>query len=127
MSTSYRPGHAMHPIHARLLGEQPWGWRDGIVRASGEGTHVIDYLAESGEITVRSTLLAQIAAGSPVRVHERLHALAHGSTWYSVQRDSGGLGPVPEPEHPELWAAEAVPGIVDLARGVGRDPRAPRP
>ena len=124
MPTSYRPGHAMHPIHARLLGEQPWGWRDGIVRESGEGTHVIDYLAGSGEITVWSAFLPQVPPGSPVRVHARLHALTLGPTWFSVRREAGGLGPVPEPEHPELWAPEAAPGIVDLARGVGRDPRA---
>src|SRR4051794_7069189 len=31
--SSYRPGHLMHWIQAKLTGRSPWGWRDVVVRA----------------------------------------------------------------------------------------------
>lgn len=55
--------------------------------------------------------------GMPVRLHEEYYVLGGPPGWFSVFA-CDGLGPVPEPEEPELWAAERSAGIVDLCTGV---------
>lgn len=116
----YGPGHAIHWIQAGLAGRSPWGWRDGVVKAWDGELLRIRYVVEDHAITVwhHVKLSGELPIGTPVRVHEAFHVLATASGWYCVEI-TGGLGPVPEPEQPELWAHEAVPGIVDLATGVG--------
>lgn len=44
----YTPGHVMHFIHANHVGARPWGWRDGVIRSSHDGHHVVDYTFEAG-------------------------------------------------------------------------------
>lgn len=119
MFPDYSPGHLMHHIQASHLGREPWGWRDGVVRSSGDGTHRLDYVHEDGSITVYSAILDELEVGLPVRVHEDLHALSATGTWYNVLVLTPGLGAVPTPIAPELWAAEASVGVVDLAAGAG--------
>lgn len=114
----YRPGHAMHHIQARLIGETPWGWREGVVRAHADGVFTIDYL-EGGAIEVWHGQQPGVPAGTPVRVHERFRALEVGGTWVNVDIRGGGLGPVPEPAMPELWRAEQTIGITSVADGTG--------
>ncbi|PFG39620.1 hypothetical protein ATJ97_2131 [Georgenia soli] len=123
---SYRAGHLIHFIHAGFIRRTPWGWRDGVVRASGEdNVAVVDYLDGSGtaEIWQHHDLSVVAPPGSPVRLHERYYALESGDAILNVLL-LRGVGPVPEPETPELWAGEGDPIFVDLA--TGRGVRAPR-
>lgn len=117
---SYGSGHQMHFIHAKQVGLRPWGWRDGVVTGR-EGEWIgIGYVGEAGGVRVwhHRDLAAEIRLGDPVRVHEELHAVAGPFGWLNVAF-VGGLGPVPEPAAPELWASETSPGIVDAATGRG--------
>lgn len=125
---SYWSGHNMHFIHARHLGETPWGWRDGLVEAMDEdGWVAVRYLV-GGDVgpgggpsaTVRvwhhSPLADLLDVGHPVRVHERYCALGGPFGWLNVAvRD--GLGPVSEPASAELWEDEVTGGAVDLSTG----------
>ena len=60
----------------------------------------------------------ELAVGDLVRVHERYSALAISGRWLSALI-ADGLGPVPDPTHPELWRSDATPVIVDLGTGRG--------
>ncbi|KAE8764707.1 hypothetical protein [Georgenia thermotolerans] len=77
---SYRPGHSVHFIQARLAHRDTEGWADGIVcQARPDGTAVVDYL-DGGSVTLwhHGDLTARAPQGSPVRVHERYRLLACG-------------------------------------------------
>lgn len=130
--TSYHPGHHMHPIQARLAGESPWGWRAGLVRSYRELVAVIDYVDEDGSITLWHATDLGLVPGTPVRVHESYHVLEVGLAWLSYERRDGGLGSVPEPAHPDLWAPERSTPITAVATGVSyrgdlpQDPPTPR-
>lgn len=125
----YGPGHHLHWIHANQLRNHPWGWRAGVVRTCDGREAVVDYVFEPGSCVLWHDFdLQGVAAGTPVRVHEQLHALELPGAWLNVAlRD--GIGPVPTPAEPGLWRAEAGPvPIVDVARGaavldVPREPR----
>lgn len=117
---SYTAGHAVHAIQARLVGERPWGWRDGVVEAWVDGVVRVRYIDEVGIATCwhHRDPSSELPVGEHVRLHEgSLHVLGTARGWYSVQI-AGGLGAVPDPEQPELWAQQIVPGIVDLATGI---------
>jgi len=116
----------MHFIQAGLIRRMPWGWRDGVVRGAGEddwdGTTVVDYLDGSGEAEIWHHLdPSLVAPGSPVRLHERYHAVQAGRVVLNVLMVRG-VGPVPEPAEPELWAGEGEAIFVNLATGVGHLP-----
>lgn len=55
-------------------------------------------------------------AGTPVRVHEQWMGLSGHFGLVNVLLTSG-MGGVPAPEHPELWAQEQTVGIVDNSTG----------
>lgn len=51
-------------------------------------------------------------------MHEQYHVLGGPFVWVNVVL-TGGLGRVPEPAEPRLWAAQVVAPVVDLATGRG--------
>jgi hypothetical protein len=109
----------LHSINARLLGESPWGWRDGVVTAiDGLWIH-IEYPAE-GSVRVwhHRDLSAELADGDPVRVHEQYFAMAIPGACLAVYCIQG-RGAVPEPAEPALWRSEVTPVVVDLGTGRG--------
>lgn len=115
----YAPGHNTHWIHAKHVGRSPWGWRDGVVDSIDGHWLTISYLGdEDGEIRVwhHEALGDEVAAGDPVRVHERLHVLGGPFGWLNVITE-GGLGGVPEPAEPALWADQITSGVQDLSTG----------
>lgn len=114
----YAPGHNTHCIHAKHVGRSPWGWRDGLVALiDGHWLH-ISYVGDSGEVRVwhHEALGDEVAVGDPVRVHEGLHVLGGPFGWLNVIAQ-GGLGAVPEPAEPALWADEVTRGVQDLSTG----------
>jgi hypothetical protein len=109
----------LHSINARLLGESPWGWRDGVVTAiDGLWIH-IEYPPE-GSVRVwhHHDLSAELADGEPVRVHEQYFAMAIPGAWLAVYCTQG-RGSVPKPVEPALWRSKATPVVVDLGTGRG--------
>lgn len=123
---SYKPGHALHSIQARLLGEQPWGWRDGTVTClewSSDGCTIgVDYIAVPRPWAGwhHRDLTSRLRVGDPVRIHEGLSALQAGRILACI-RTIEGLGTVPEPDDVELWRGEGRAVIVDVAQGLGID------
>ena len=118
---SYRPGHALHFIHAHRLGRTPWGWRDGTLVGVDGNLLRVGYSVERGtaEMWHHRPLGDVLAVGTPVRVHERLHAIGGPFGWANVEVRSG-LGPVPEPEEPALWRSETTrPRDAGASRGSG--------
>lgn len=114
---SFHPGHNLHWIHARRIGETPWGWRDGVLVENRGGRLVVEYLAEDHHVVLwNHRPVDGTEIGSPVRVHERYYALSGRFGWLNVHV-TGGLGPVPEPPAPELYGPEIVVPVVDLATG----------
>ncbi len=116
---SYRDGHLVHTIQARLVGQSPWGWRDGILETSTTASIRIRYIDEDVTATCwhHHDISDLLPVGDPVRLHERFRVLGSAAGWHSVSI-VGGVGPVPAPEHPELWHAHFVIGIVNLGTGV---------
>jgi len=117
---SYAPGHNMHCIHAKHVGLSPWGWRDAVVtNMHPDGRIELDYIDEDGSVVVwnHADLTRLIAPGDPVRVHEGLHALGGPFGWFNMFVATG-IGPVTEPVHPELWAAQMSWGVTDLSTGI---------
>jgi hypothetical protein len=114
---SFHPGYHLHFIQVRRLALAPWGWRPGLVAAVDSLTLDVAYL-DGGSVTVwHHEPVQDVEVGLPVRVHEQYRALEIGRTWYHV-RPTGGLGPVPEPEHLDDWnAAAAEPVVVELSTG----------
>lgn len=117
---SFRGGHNTHVVQARLVGESPWGWRDAIVTDVDGLKASLDYVLEEGSPVVwhHRSWAGQVAAGDPVRLHERYAVLGTPAGWFSVVV-TGGLGDVPTPADPAWWAAETSAGIVDLDSGIG--------
>ena len=118
----YAHGFDMHVIQAGLAARRPWGWRDGLVTSYAEGVAVVDYVSEPGTIEVWHSRDLSLAPGSAVRVHEGVHVLDTGGGWWNVLVRAGGLGAVPEPEHPELWAGEEQVVVTEVATGRGVTP-----
>lgn len=115
---SYWPGHHMHCIHAKRIGQSPWGWRDGTVCAI-EGLWVaIQYVTTEGSVRAwhHESLAEELIVGVPLRVHEGYHALSGPFGWINVLV-AAGVGPIPEPADPRLWAAERSWGITNLRTG----------
>lgn len=113
---SYGAGHLMHWIHARHVGESPWGWRDGVISYVHGRWLEVSYV-EDGYVRVwHHEVLADLTAGTPVRVHERYHALGGPFGWLNVHAE-GGLGDVPEPAEAWLWSDEMTSGVVDNSSG----------
>jgi hypothetical protein len=117
----YRSGHVLHPIQLRLVCESPWQWRDGLVADVDDRALRVEYVAEEGSVWLWHHVHLGLTRGDPVRVHERLHGLftPDGIACVDVH---GGLGPRPDPEHPDLWRAEVPPAILDLSTGRGLPP-----
>ena len=112
----------IHWIQAGLAARRAWGWRNGLVRTYAEGVATIDYVSEPATITVWNPRDLGLTPGSAVRVHEGVHVLDSGRGWWNVTILEGGLGAVPEPEHPELWAAEQQVVATEVATGRGVTP-----
>jgi hypothetical protein len=115
--TLYAPGHLMHCIHANHLARDARGWRDGIVTAMDSGWIVISYISEEGSVSVwhHKSLSADLQIGSPVRVHEGLHALGIPSGW-SNMAIAGGLGAVAESAR-DAPDESVGRGVVDVVTG----------
>ena len=113
----YHPGYHLHPLHAKHLGRTPWGWRAGTVSEVREDGVSVDYLLEPGHVQVWHHAALPVVVGTPVRVHEQHHGFDVDGAWLNV-RLTGGLGAVPAPVEPGIWADEAQAAVVvDLARG----------
>ena len=116
---SYGPGHNLHVIHGKHVGRTPWGWRDGVVVSSSGGDVVVEYLEAEHRVTLwHHAPIAAVRPGSPVRVHERYYVLGGPFGWLNVVV-TGGLGAVPEPADPAVWAEQVVMPVVDLSTGRG--------
>ena len=117
---AYRPGHQMHFIHAKKTGEEPWGWRGGVIATiRHDGWLEIDYTGEPGRVVAfhHLDLTERLAVGDAVRVHEGYHALEARIGWLNLWLGSG-LGPVPEPSDPDLWRGEITIPVTDLSTGM---------
>lgn len=117
----YTRGHNLHWRFARLVGESPWGWRDAIVQKAGaNGVVHLRYLVEDAHVITwqHQDLTGLVTAGDLVRLHEEQNVLGGGFGWAHVKVHKG-LGPVPAPAEPALWAPEMTAGIVDLTTGLG--------
>jgi hypothetical protein len=113
----YGSGHALHQIHARHIGQSPWGWRDALV-VRVEGMFLtLRYLAADVEFTAWHHAELPLMPGDPVRVNQSHSAVLQAKFGQVNIAHDSPLSAVPEPEHPELWAAESSPGVVDLATG----------
>ena len=117
---SFHAGHNMHQIHARKVGQRPWGWRDGVIAALGpDGGLEVNYLG-GGRLMAwhHEDLRHLLAIGSPVRVHEEYYALGSPLGWLSLLISSG-LGDIPNPADADSWLPETSAGIRDIATGRG--------
>ena len=116
----YSAGHVVHFIQARLAGESPWGWRDGVVTSISHRHLRIEYTFAAGTVRCwhHHDLSAELQVGDPVRVHEQYHLLDGPMGIVCVLCD-GGLGAVPDPEHPDLSNHERDAIIVNVATGRG--------
>jgi hypothetical protein len=124
--TSYGPGHHLHVINAKFAGRTPWGWHDGVVTDIHDGDVVTRYVESGHRVRVwHHAPLPGLEVGVPVRVHEQYAVLGGAFGWAKVAVDDG-LGPVPEPEQPELWAAETSVAVVNLGTGLGLPMDGPR-
>lgn len=113
------PGHAIHWIQAKLVGKTPWGWRDGTVAAKDGKWITVAYLdGGTARCWHHQDLGDEITVGMPVRLHEQFGVMTILSGMICVNCVEG-LGAVPEPADPALWAAQMSPGIVDLDRDRG--------
>ena len=118
----YGPGHHLHPIHANQVAKRPWGWRAAVVREYADHRFTVDYLTEDGSLVGWHHADLPIAVGTLVRVHEQYYTLDVAGAWFNIEKLSPGLGPVPEPEHPDLWAPERQMVVTDVATGRGIAP-----
>lgn len=116
---TYRDGHDLHAIQAKLIGQTPWGWRDAVLMSVDGQTIELAYVHEHARPTLwhHRVLGRLLRPGEPVRLHEQYRALGTPHGWYSV-RISNGLGAVPEPEDRDAYATRTCWGAVDLATGV---------
>lgn len=112
----YHPGYAMHPIQTSLTARSPWGWRPALVTAVDGGQGTAEYFDEEGGVNFWHHKPLDVEPGTPVRVHERYSVLEISDAWLSVRIDSG-IGAVPEPEDPSLWAAETGGAFTNVVTG----------
>ena len=120
---SYYSGHNFHVIHARRVGESPWGWRDGVLTSvDASGWLAVDYAAETGRVEAwhHQDLVAELPVGTPVRLHEGLRTLASAVGWLHL-RIASGLGAVEQPVFVERWDDQVTSGVVNLSTGRGVD------
>lgn len=83
----YLPGHALHPIHARLLRRDAGGWWDGTVDGhlpDGWVTVTRDDERDRVRLWHHRDLTAIVRVGVAVRVCERLHAIEYGARRLNV-------------------------------------------
>ena len=115
---TYWPGHNTHWIHARKVGETPWGWRDAVVSAIDGRWITVVYVDGAHEVQLwhHEELAGELEVGAPVRLHERYHVLGGPFGWLNVEV-RGGLGPVPEPEDTAAWEHRMTGGVQDLSTG----------
>jgi len=115
---SFHPGHHTHWIHARRLGETPWGWRDAVVREVDGCSITVVYLDGGRPVRLwhHEPLTDELEVGGPVRLHEQYYALGSPLGWLNVVV-RGGRGPVPVPADPAAWEDETTGGVQDLRTG----------
>lgn len=115
---AYWPGHNTHWIHAKHVGRTPWGWRDAVVTGISDRWISVAYVAESTQVRLwhHDHLGGEVVVGDPVRVHEEYYVLGGPFGWLNVVVE-GGLGAVPRPKEPRLWADETTGGVQDLSTG----------
>ena len=115
---AYHPGHNTHAIHARRVGETPWGWRDAVVRAIDGRWTTVAYVEHDHEVELwhHEELARELTVGAPVRLHEQYYVLGGPFGWLNVVV-CGGLGPVPEPADVSAWQREMTGGVQDLGTG----------
>ena len=109
----------MHDIHARKIGESPWGWRDAVVtHLAPDGWLTVDYVLEEARMIGwhHDDLATVLTVGSPVRVHEGFWSLAGTFGWVNLFVREGA-GAVEKPKAPELWQDQVTRGVVDLSTG----------
>lgn len=114
---SYWPGHQVHFIQARRIGESPWGWRDAVVVVVDGQFLTLRYLAEDVEFVVWHHARLPVQSGDLVRVNQGAGTVLQGRFGQVAIAHDSPLHAVPAPEHPELWAVEVSVGVVDLATG----------
>ncbi|WES65682.1 hypothetical protein P0L94_06315 [Microbacter sp. GSS18] len=86
--SSYRPGHALHLIQARLAAATPTEWVDAIVESvdADAGVIVVAGLLDGRTVSVwnGAGAVSAVAAGTPVALHARYDVLAVGSARFNV-------------------------------------------
>ncbi len=115
---AYHPGHNTHWIHARRVGETPWGWRDAVVGGLDGRWVSVTYVDDGRQVELwhHDELTDALPVGAPVRVHEQYYVLGGPFGWLNVLV-RGGLGPVPTPEDTSAWEPEVTGGVQDLSTG----------
>jgi hypothetical protein len=115
----YRPGHNIHAIQGRLVGEMPWEWRDAVVVTVDGQRATLSYLLDDGTPTIwyHRPLSALVRAGDAVVIHERYYIVRTGGNVFCVEL-ADGIGPVPEPDD-ELLRIPDAPIHANLGTGVG--------
>ena len=115
---SYSAGHNVHFIHAKHIARTPWQWRDALVTEVNGDTVAVAYVESGHELSLwhHRPLGDVLSVGSPVRLHEKYYVIGGPFGWISVVI-SNGLGTLPEPDSPELFAADVVVPVVDLHTG----------
>ncbi|TIC82583.1 hypothetical protein [Nocardioides sp. GY 10127] len=119
----YDSGHLIHFIHAKRLGQHPWGWRDAVVTGVDGFWVSLAYLDSLATPRVwhHRRLSRFLTVGAPVRLHEQYYALGCPDGWFSVVVEDG-LGPVPRPADTSPWddgvGGGVSGGVVDLSTGV---------
>ncbi len=78
----------------------------------------VEYVVEPAVLRLwhHTSLRAELSVGSPVRVHEQYYVLGAPFGWLNVIIE-GGLGSVPEPAEPAVWAEQMTGGVQDMAPG----------
>lgn len=85
--SSFRPGHAVHLIQARLVSATPTEWVDAIVTAiEPDGTVELHTVADGARITVWNGAGAAdaVSPGLPVALHARYHVLNAGGRLFNA-------------------------------------------
>jgi len=117
----YLPGHNMHAIQAKRIGQAPWGWRDAVVLAIDGLSLQLRYVAEDVVFAAwhHADLSEWLEPGTPVRVSQSAGSVLQGSLGQVCLATDSPLDAVPEPEDLEAWKSRMSWGVVDLATGRG--------
>jgi len=118
----------MHVIHAKRLGESPWGWRPGtVVEVHDDGGLTVAYADLDTPVVAwhHADLTDVLHTGTEVRVHEGYHALAAVQCGWVSLKVKSGAGPVARPADVTPWRNQLAGIVVDLATGRGIDVHAP--